>query len=117
VNLRLTFWPRIQSTSYCLTWAFRDSTDMTSSRVCVVGRRRRVSCSRSGAQDEKVAALDAGADDYVTKPLGTKELLARMRAVLRRATANPAEPSVLRFDGLEIDLGRQLVFSKLTPST
>lgn len=47
-------------------------------------------------QDEKVAALDAGADDYVTKPFGTKELLARMRAVLRRATANPAEPSVLR---------------------
>ena len=61
------------------------------------------------AQDEKVTALDAGADDYVTKPFATKELLARMRAVLRRATTNHAEGSVLRFDGIEIDLARQLV--------
>jgi two-component system KDP operon response regulator KdpE len=61
------------------------------------------------AQDEKVTALDAGADDYVTKPFATKELLARMRAVLRRAATNHAEGSVLRFDGLEIDLSRQLV--------
>lgn len=61
------------------------------------------------AQDEKVAALDAGADDYMTKPFGTKELLARMRAVLRRASTDQPEPTVLRFDGLEIDLARQLV--------
>jgi two-component system KDP operon response regulator KdpE len=61
------------------------------------------------AQDEKVAALDAGADDYMTKPFGTKELLARMRAVLRRASTDQAELTVLRFDGLEIDLARQLV--------
>jgi two-component system KDP operon response regulator KdpE len=61
------------------------------------------------AQDEKVAAFDAGADDYVTKPFGTKELLARMRAVLRRAASDESAPSVLRFDGLEIDLSRQLV--------
>jgi two-component system, OmpR family, KDP operon response regulator KdpE len=61
------------------------------------------------AQDEKVAALDAGADDYMTKPFGTKELLARMRAVLRRATTDQAEPTVLRFNGLEVDLARQLV--------
>jgi two-component system, OmpR family, KDP operon response regulator KdpE len=61
------------------------------------------------AQDEKVAALDAGADDYMTKPFGTKELLARMRAVLRRVSTDQAEPTVLRFDGLEIDLARQLV--------
>lgn len=59
-------------------------------------------------QDEKAAALDAGADDYVTKPFGTKELLARMRAVLRRSTTEPAEP-ILRFGDLEIDLPRQLV--------
>jgi two-component system KDP operon response regulator KdpE len=61
------------------------------------------------AQDEKVAALDAGADDYVTKPFATKELLARMRAVLRRAATNYTELSVLRFEGLEVDLARQLV--------
>jgi two-component system, OmpR family, KDP operon response regulator KdpE len=59
-------------------------------------------------QDDKAAALDAGADDYVTKPFGTKELLARMRAVLRRASADQAEP-ILRFESLEIDLARSLV--------
>jgi two-component system KDP operon response regulator KdpE len=67
------------------------------------------------AQDEKVAALDAGADDYVTKPFGTKELLARMRAVLRRTTADEMKASVLRFEGLEIDLARQLVSLKGKP--
>ena len=61
------------------------------------------------ANDDKVAALDAGADDYLTKPFATKELLARMRAVLRRAATNQTELSVLRFDGLELDLSRQLV--------
>jgi two-component system KDP operon response regulator KdpE len=60
-------------------------------------------------QDDKVAALDAGADDFVTKPFGMKELLARMRAVRRRA-ANEEEPlPVLRFDELEVDLLKKLV--------
>jgi two-component system KDP operon response regulator KdpE len=73
------------------------------------------------AQDEKVAALDAGADDYLTKPFATQELLARMRAVLRRVAADHTQPSVLRFDGLEIDPARQLVVLKgesihLTPT-
>ena len=67
------------------------------------------------AQHEKVAALDAGADDYLTKPFDTKELLARMRAVLRRATVDHEQPSILRFDGLEIDLARQLVILKGEP--
>jgi two-component system, OmpR family, KDP operon response regulator KdpE len=61
------------------------------------------------ANDEKVAALDAGADDYLTKPFATKELLARMRAVLRRAATSQSDLSVLRFNGLVIDLSRQLV--------
>lgn len=61
------------------------------------------------SQEEKVAALDAGADDFVTKPFGMKELLARMRAVKRRSVVEePGEP-VLRFEGLEIDLLRRLV--------
>lgn len=61
------------------------------------------------AQAEKVTALDAGADDYVIKPFGIGELLARMRAVHRRATAeSPSEP-ILVFDGLTVDLMRKLV--------
>jgi two-component system KDP operon response regulator KdpE len=60
-------------------------------------------------QEEKVAALDAGADDYVTKPFGMKELLARMRAVRRRAVSENVQGSLLRFAGLEVDLGKKLV--------
>ena len=55
------------------------------------------------SEDDKVAALDAGADDYLTKPFGTAELLARVRAALRRrGKASDAEP-VLRFGGVEFD--------------
>jgi two-component system, OmpR family, KDP operon response regulator KdpE len=58
--------------------------------------------SARDAQDVKVAALDAGADDYVTKPFGMDELLARLRAALRRA--EPAVPgAVLRAGDLVID--------------
>jgi two-component system KDP operon response regulator KdpE len=57
--------------------------------------------SAVGEEAEKIAALDAGADDYVTKPFALGELLARLRAVLRRA-APSAEP-VLRVGPLEID--------------
>src|SRR3990170_2518499 len=56
------------------------------------------------SQEDKVAALDAGADDFVTKPFGMKELLARMRAVRRRSASEGALNPVLRFDGLEIDV-------------
>src|SRR6476469_9376392 len=59
--------------------------------------------SAVGEEDEKVRALEAGADDYVTKPFGARELVARLQAALRRAAPTPDEP-VLRSDGLEIDV-------------
>ena len=56
-----------------------------------------------GEEHVKIKALEAGADDYVTKPFAPGELLARLRCMLRRAEVLPAEP-VLVVDGLEVDL-------------
>ena len=59
-------------------------------------------------EDDKVAALDVGADDYLTKPFGVGELLARIRAALRRSLQQAPEP-VFRSCGLELDLTRRRV--------
>jgi two-component system KDP operon response regulator KdpE len=61
-----------------------------------------------GEEEDKVRALDLGADDYVTKPFSLRELLARVRTQLRRSGAG-ASPEVLRFPDLEIDLARRTV--------
>jgi two-component system KDP operon response regulator KdpE len=59
---------------------------------------------------EKVAALDAGADDYITKPFGTAELLARTRANMRRArTGRTDADTVFRFGDIEVDLTARIV--------
>lgn len=58
---------------------------------------------------DKVRALDSGADDYVVKPFGIEELLARIRAVLRRQAAIPGGEPVIRAGDLELDLGRRQV--------
>jgi two-component system, OmpR family, KDP operon response regulator KdpE len=64
--------------------------------------------SAVGEEDRKVEALAAGADDYVTKPFGPRELVARLEAVLRRAAPAGAEPKIVA-DGLEIDLAARTV--------
>jgi len=64
--------------------------------------------SAVGEEKEKVRALEAGADDYVTKPFGPRELIARLEAALRRAAPESNEP-VLRADGLELDAGSHAV--------
>jgi two-component system KDP operon response regulator KdpE len=64
--------------------------------------------SAVGEEDAKVRALAAGADDYVTKPFGPRELIARLQAVLRRVSDAPEE-TVIRADGLELDLAARVV--------
>ena len=59
-------------------------------------------------ENEKIAALDAGADDYLTKPFGTGELMARIRAALRHSVRKDNEP-VIEIDQLKIDLERRQV--------
>jgi len=73
-----------------------------------------------GEEEDKVRALDLGADDYVTKPFSLRELLARVRTQLRRSIAESPE-EVLRFPGLEIDRARRTVVQdgrevRLTPT-
>ena len=63
--------------------------------------------SAVGEEHQKIEALDAGADDYVTKPFGVDELLARLRAVLRRAT--PTQEPVIEIGALHIDVPERIV--------
>ena len=67
------------------------------------------------AQHDKVSALDAGADDYVTKPFAMEELLARARAAMRRAAPEEPAPPILRYGDLEVDLARRLVSRRGRP--
>lgn len=61
------------------------------------------------AEEEKVAALDAGADDYLTKPFGVAELLARVRALLRRRRVSAEDAPLLAFGDVEVDFSRRQV--------
>jgi two-component system, OmpR family, KDP operon response regulator KdpE len=68
--------------------------------------------SARGRENDKVAALDAGADDYLTKPFGVSELMARLRVALRHAAANPSESGepVFCVHNLRVDQERRQVF-------
>lgn len=65
--------------------------------------------SARDATEQKVTALDLGADDYVTKPFDTEEVLARIRTALRHRLSGEAEAPVVRFGDIEIDLSARLV--------
>ena len=85
--------------------------DVDGIEVCRRLRRARPSLhilmlTARGSEDDRVAGLDAGADDYLTKPFAVRELLARIKAFGRRTTALPTEPERLEADGCVIDLGR-----------
>jgi two-component system, OmpR family, KDP operon response regulator KdpE len=68
--------------------------------------------SVKGEEKVKVEALDAGADDYVTKPFGMNELLARVRAALRRAPAEKKKDVLLEIGDFKIDLTRHQAFAR-----
>ena len=92
--------------------------------ICKQLRAARVSTpiivlSAVGEEIDKVLLLEIGADDYVVKPFGTRELMARIRAVLRRASADSRK--VIHFSDIEVDCERRLVTRKgdelkLTPA-
>ena len=69
--------------------------------------------SARGQESDKIAGLDSGADDYLTKPFGVAELLARVRAALRRSEAGAEEaPPVYEHEGLKVDLAAHRVWVK-----
>src|SRR5262245_62648900 len=84
--------------------------DMDGVDVCRIVREDRATpiivLSARGAEGDKVAALDAGADDYVTKPFGAEELLARIRAALRRSDSTLGSAGPIVRGGLTIDRER-----------
>jgi two-component system, OmpR family, KDP operon response regulator KdpE len=64
--------------------------------------------SAVGEEEQKVRALEAGADDYITKPFGARELVARLRAALRRSEGADEQPTIV-MDGLEVDVAAHAV--------
>jgi two-component system KDP operon response regulator KdpE len=86
--------------------------DMDGVRVCEALREWTqmpiIVLSAVGDEDVKVKALAAGADDYVTKPFGPRELIARLQAALRRVAPEPQD-AVIRAEGLEVDLASRVV--------
>ncbi|HEY3313030.1 MAG TPA: response regulator [Anaerolineales bacterium] len=82
--------------------------EWTSIPIIIVSVRER--------EDDKIAALDAGADDYLTKPFGIGELMARIRVAMRR-TAQPENNPVFQLNELNVDLARRIVTVRSEPVT
>ena len=99
-------------TSSCSIWVCPTATGWRSPGRSAARHVRRSSCSRrAGQEQDKVAALDLGADDYLTKPFGVHELLARIRVALRHASTPPGSTvPVFESGELRVDLERRLVF-------
>ena len=91
-----------------------DGVDLTR-RIREWSRAPIIVLSARGREEDKVNALDAGADDYLTKPFGVNELLARLRVALRHAHAVPGQPAVVDAGPLRIDLARREVTVEGTP--
>ncbi|HLH52785.1 MAG TPA: response regulator transcription factor [Verrucomicrobiae bacterium] len=89
--------------------------------VCAELRRRYVSIpilmlTAKGQVDDRVTGLDAGADDYLVKPFSTDELMARVRALLRRVRRNGNAPRILRMGEVQIDLVRATATRRRKPA-
>ena len=65
-------------------------------------------CTAKDSEDDTVAGLNLGADDYIAKPFSVREVLARVRSVLRRTAEVPAEQETVAFEGLGMDLRRKV---------
>ena len=65
-------------------------------------------CTAKDTEDDTVAGLNLGADDYIAKPFSVREVLARVRSVLRRTAEPPAEQETIAFEGLEMNLRRKV---------
>ena len=87
----------------------RDGMDVIRSLRAAGDRTPVIILSARGEERSKVEALDAGADDYVTKPFGIAELVARIRAALRHRVQQQGAEPVFDHDGLHVDLTRRLV--------
>ncbi len=64
-------------------------------------------CTARDSEDDTVAGLNLGADDYIRKPFSLREVLARVRTVLRRSDGGPAEERTVGYEGLRLDLSRK----------
>ena len=72
-------------------------------------------CTAKDSEDDTVAGLNIGADDYITKPFSVREVLARVRSVLRRTAPEAGQSRAIAFEGLHMDLARKICTVDGTP--